>query len=95
MDRQAVCRLRKRALRDPENTLKEMLSDSKRDETSAHQASSIEGKTEVKQEVNHVAHSQNKKGHVHIKNAISVEDTTQQLRERTIRFKEQVVSPCL
>ena len=56
--------LRKEALRDPKYTLKEMLLDSQRDETSAHQASSMEGNIETKQEVHRVIHSKPKKGHV-------------------------------
>ena len=60
-------RLRKKALRDPKYTLKEMLLDGQRDETSTQQASSIEGNTEIKQEVHRVIHSQHKKGHVQTK----------------------------
>eukprot|EP00795_Rhopilema_esculentum_P016997 gene16999-8501_t len=60
-------RLRKKALRDPKYTLKEMLLDGQRDETSTQQASSIEGNTEIKQEVHRVIQSQHKKGHVQTK----------------------------
>eukprot|EP00795_Rhopilema_esculentum_P008015 gene8015-13924_t len=44
-----------------------MLLDGQRDETSTQQASSIEGNTEIKQEVHRVIKSQHKKGHVQTK----------------------------
>ena len=50
-------RLRKKALRDPKYTLKEMLLDGQRDETSARQASNMESNTETNQEAHRVAHS--------------------------------------
>ncbi|XP_065060965.1 uncharacterized protein K02A2.6-like [Rhopilema esculentum] len=44
-----------------------MLLDGQRDETSTQQASSIEGNTEIKQEVHRVIQSQHKKGHIQTK----------------------------
>ena len=50
-------RLRKKALRDPTFTLREILLDGQRDETIAHQASNVQGNTEAKQIVHHVKHN--------------------------------------
>ena len=54
-------RLRKKALRDPKYTLKEMLLECQRDETSTQQASSIESNIGPKQELHRVIHSQPQK----------------------------------
>ena len=60
-------RLSKKALWNSKYASKEVLLDGQRDETSAHQANTMESNTETNQEVHRVAHSQPKKGHVQAK----------------------------